>query len=243
MLVTADAGATWKPQPSGVKEHLMDITFQGESGWVAGFQGTILHSADAGKTWARQTSGTTQTLEAISFLDADHGWAVGWAGAILRTADGGKTWQTVKTPAASWSLTSVYFKNPNEGWVSGFAGQILHTRDGGATWEAQTSPVHGWLTNVSMDRSNRLWITYDDGFLMSEDSGAHWKGVLTPQRYFLGRLIASGGSLWALGQSVLLRQTGNGTEWKKIDSLVPDSTSRLLSAPPTADSTQSKPTS
>jgi photosystem II stability/assembly factor-like uncharacterized protein len=239
MLATADGGKTWTPRNPGTKEHLMDIVFQGEAGWACGFQGVLLHTADGGKTWEKQTTGTTQTLEAMYFLDPDHGWAVGWAGTILVTADGGKKWQIVKTDAASWSLTSVFFRDLKNGWIVGFAGEILRSQDGGLTWTAQTSPVRSWLTNIAFESPTKGWITFDDGFLTSEDGGATWKEHPIEGRYFLSKLIPVGNSALALGQSALLRRTGE--TWKKMDSLALDSVSRTLAAPPAPSSETSQP--
>src|SRR5579871_3061223 len=147
LLATEDGGKKWQARTLDTKEHLMDITFVGESGWLSGFQGVLLHSTDGGRTWSKQITGTTQTLETVYILDADHGWSVGWAGTILLTTDGGKNWKHVQSDAANWSLTSIEFKDPKNGWIVGFAGQILNTQDGGLTWQVQTSPVKGWLTS------------------------------------------------------------------------------------------------
>ncbi len=236
LLATGDGGQHWQTRDSGTDQHLLDIAFVGEQGWIAGYTGVILHSTDGGRTWAKQPTDTTQALENIFFLDQDHGWSVGWAGTILRTVDGGKTWQQVKTDAASWSLSSIYFRDANNGWLVGFAGQILRSRDGGLTWTAVTSPVKGWLTAVSFDSSNRGWITHDDGFLVSADGGQSWKPVKTGGRFFLGKLVAVNGSLWAIGQSVVLKQSG--MEWRKIDSLTPNGPKAApgASAPPPATS-------
>src|SRR5882724_10642229 len=59
LLATGDGGKKWQIQPLETKEHLMDITFVGESGWISGFQGVILHSTDGGRTWTKQKTGTT----------------------------------------------------------------------------------------------------------------------------------------------------------------------------------------
>ena len=224
ILATVDGGKTWQPRVSGVKEHLMDIAFVGESGWISGYQGIVLHSADGGKTWARQPTKTSMTLESIFFLDQDHGWTVGWSGTILRTADDGKTWTTIKVPAAQWTLTAVTFTDLNNGWVTGFAGQLLHSKDGGITWAAQASPVQNWLTSIAFDHAGRGWITYDDGLLVSEDKGETWKAVPAGGRYFLGKLLLMDKSLWAIGQSVILQQSGNGKEWTKNPHLVTERT-------------------
>jgi len=222
LLVTEDGGKTWQPRQSGVKQHLMDITFVGDSGWIVGYQGVILHTTDGGKTWVRQTAKSSMTLEGIFFLDRDRGWAVGWSGTILRTTDGGRNWALIKTPAAQWTLSAICFRDANNGWATGFAGQLLRTKDGGLTWTAQVSPVRSWLTSIAFDGAGRGWITYDDGLLLSEDKGETWKQAPTDGLYFLGKLLPMGQGLWAIGQHVVLQQSGSGTEWKKNPSLVAD---------------------
>jgi len=223
VLATGDGGKTWQPRQSGVKEHLMDITFVGELGWISGYQGVVLHTTDGGKTWTRQPTKTTMTLESVFFLDPDHGWAVGWSGCILRTSDGGKTWTQVKAEAAQWTLLSVYFRDANNGWITGFSGTLLRSKDGGATWTALASPVKTMLNAMSFDSSNRGWITYDDGFLVSEDAGETWKQLTAPGRYFLGKLLPMDKTLWAIGQQVVLQQTGDGKVWKPLNTLVANS--------------------
>jgi photosystem II stability/assembly factor-like uncharacterized protein len=207
------------------------VVFVGDQGWASGMNGTVIHTADGGSTWARQTTGTSQAIEGLFFLDAQHGWAVGWAGTILLTTDGGATWKPVKTDSAQWSLSSIYFKDAKSGWAVGFAGQILRSGDGGLTWKAADSPVHGWLTSIAFDRANRGWITYDDGLLMSDDAGTTWKPVSVNGRFFLSRLLNMNDSLWALGQSTILRLEGTGTTWQRIESLVPNGAMREATAP------------
>ena len=96
----------------------------------------------------------------------------------------------------------------------------LEDTDGGVTWKTQESPAKGWLTSVLFDSSNRGWITYDDGFLVSEDAGGTCKSVPIDGQYFLGKLLKVDKTLWAIGQSAVLKQAG-GLKWTKIDSLVP----------------------
>jgi len=222
LVATADGGKTWAPRTTGTTENLTAIQFVGQSGWVTGYDGVILHSADAGLTWSPQTTGTKESLENLFFLDPQRGWVVGWAGTILRTVDGGKTWQLVHTDAAQWSLMSVYFRDANNGWAVGFSGQIMRSRDGGATWTAQTSPVRASLSSILFDSSNRGWITADDSLLTSEDGGETWKTIAIKDQLFLCQVINVNGSPWAIGQLGVLRETGPGSPWKKIESLVPD---------------------
>jgi photosystem II stability/assembly factor-like uncharacterized protein len=200
---------------------LTDIEFIGQSGWMSGYTGVLLHSGDGGHTWTRQTTGTSQSIESMFFLDAERGWAVGWAGTILRTANGGRTWEQIRSSAATWSLSSVYFRDAKDGWAVGFAGQILRSRDGGATWEAQTSPVKSWLTCVLFDGSNRGWIAVDNGFLVSEDGGETWRSLAVDNRAFLSKLVRVKDLLWALGPFQALKQADAKVAWQKIEKLVP----------------------
>jgi photosystem II stability/assembly factor-like uncharacterized protein len=216
ILTTEDTGRAWKPVTSGTTENLMDVQMNGNEGWIAGYDGIILHTGDGGKTWAKQTSGTTLSLEALFFLDNQNGWAAGWAGTILHTTNGGKTWTTIKTANASWSLSSIFFKDEKLGFISGFAGQLLRTRDGGTTWETIKVPVSGWLTSVAADSSNRLWITTDEGFLVSQDNGNNWKVQPAETKLFINRLLRNTGSIWALGPFGLLKQQGSEMQFKRI---------------------------
>ena len=216
ILATDDAGRTWKARVSGTTENLTDIQMVGEEGWIAGYDGVILHTADSGKTWSKQKSGVALSLETIFFLDAQNGWAVGWAGTILHTVDGGNKWQTLKIPAATWSLSSITFPDAKNGWISGFAGQLFRTKDGGASWEAKKTGFSGWLTSIGFDGANRGWITTDNGFLLSADGGETWKPQPTQNQFFLNKILRATGIAWALGPFGMMKQTGAGTEWKRI---------------------------
>jgi photosystem II stability/assembly factor-like uncharacterized protein len=221
VLGTDDGGKKWAARESTTKEKLMDVTFIGDSGWASGMNGTLIATTDGGRTWKAQKTGTTQAIEGIFFLDAKHGWAVGWAGTILRTTDGGDNWKKVTADVAQWSTSSIYFKDEKVGWAAGFGGQLLRSNDGGVTWTVVKTPNNASLTSIAFDKAGNGWITYDDGFLTSTDGGATWKAVQTEGRYFLSRLLRMNDTLWALGQSVVMRQTGP-SEWKKIDTLVPN---------------------
>jgi photosystem II stability/assembly factor-like uncharacterized protein len=130
--------------------------------------------------------------------------------------DGGKKWQAVASKA-QWSLTSIYFSDANNGWICGFSGQLLRTKDSGATWEVLPAPSKAWLKDVSVDRSNRMWIAADDQFLVSEDGGAKWRAVPVLTQAFLRKMLPVGNSLWAIGQLGMMRQ--EGADWKPVDTL------------------------
>lgn len=221
LLATADGGKTWQARKTDTTENLRSVFTVGNQAWTGGFDGTLLHSSDGGLTWNKQNSGTTMSVESLFFLDPDHGWAAGWSGMILRTADGGKTWQTIKTDAASWSLSAIRFTDLKNGWAVGFGGQLLRSRDGGATWETVKSTAQSWLTSVAFGQGNRMWIAADDHLLVSDDGGGTWRGVQIGDYQFVSRLFHLGNSLWAMGELGLYQQTGPGLQWKHDDRFVP----------------------
>jgi photosystem II stability/assembly factor-like uncharacterized protein len=232
IFATADTGKTWQARQSGVTENLTDIQMNGNQGWIAGYSGIVLHTADGGQTWAAQNTGTKLSLEAISFVDDQNGWAAGWSGTVIHTADGGKSWTTVKNTGASWSLSAIYFHDAKLGFVSGFAGQLFRTKDGGSTWEPRKVPVSGWLTSIASDTGNRLWITTDEGFLLSEDQGETWKLQKAESKLFINKLLRNTGSLWALGPFGLLKQQGNGVQFKRILNPLSGDADQQAAAPP-----------
>ena len=69
---------------------LLDVRFiDAAEGWIAGSNGTLLHTTDGGVRWSTETSGTTRPLERLFFTDQNHGWAVGFGGTILAFGQGG----------------------------------------------------------------------------------------------------------------------------------------------------------
>jgi photosystem II stability/assembly factor-like uncharacterized protein len=221
LLATNDGGKTWQPRKTGTTEHLLAIFTLGGEAWAGGFDGTLLHSADSGATWAKQDSGTTMAVESIFFLDPNHGWAVGWSGTILRTVDGGKKWETIKTDAASWSLAAVRFRDLKEGWTTGFLGELLRTHDGGTTWTAVKTPTQSELTAVALGPDNHAYVAADDRILESDD-GEQWRSVVIEDNPFIAKIFPLGGSMWALGELGIFKQTG--AQWKKDENFVPAGT-------------------
>jgi photosystem II stability/assembly factor-like uncharacterized protein len=219
LLATEDGAATWRQVPLPTQENLRSIHFVGELGWIAGWNGVIFHSSDGGKTWNRQESGAQQGLDCIFFADADHGWAVGWAGTIVRTTNGGRTWEGVRAASGFWSLSSVYFRDASQGWAVGFRGQVLRSNDGGVTWEQQTIPVQSSLTSVVIDASGRGWITGSNHLLTSEDGGATWRSVAIDGTPFLHQVLPVKDTLWAIGQSRVLRRAGDGQVFSALTTL------------------------
>jgi photosystem II stability/assembly factor-like uncharacterized protein len=93
------------------------------------------------------------------------------------------------------------------------------------------------LGAVSFDKSNRGWITVDNGFLVSEDGGESWKALAIGGRVFLHKLLMVKDSLWAFSPFRVLAQTGKGLEWKRLADPVPEGASRAAASPAEAPGT------
>lgn len=162
---TGDGGATWKLRTGPAGRELVHLTFiDDRRGWLAGSEGSILHTTDSGETWTAQTTGTTNFLLHVEFLNERLGWAVGVEGTILRTVDGGQTWIKTDSPVRS-SLQDVRFANATEGWIAGREGEILRSSDGGKTWSLQGASQEEHLWALFVDARNQ-WIVGGNGLLL-----------------------------------------------------------------------------
>ncbi len=112
-----------------------------DKGWVAGANGTIIHTKDGGATWTAQLGGDPQAAEGkvtlLRFLDETHGWAVK-DGRILRTVDG-ESWEDLG--AGPQYVGNLAMTSPTDGVATGWVGMgtvpatLFKTRDGGKTWK------------------------------------------------------------------------------------------------------------
>lgn len=150
VLLTEDAGATWRTVRSGrsttdamTRLHMLDA----RDGWALG-PATVIATHDGGETWDEvvRNSDVTGYLSgnAVAFTDMFRGFLVSHGGLLMRTEDGGFQWTRVKLPLtgnAQQTLWDITFVDAANGWLVGERGTICRTRDGGATWEKQANGV------------------------------------------------------------------------------------------------------
>jgi hypothetical protein len=93
---SSNAGNSWKPQPSGVKQDLIAGAAPSKKiCWVVGKNGTLLLTIDGGKHWARILSPIRGDLGGVHAQDEQHAsiWDVANHEAY-ETSDGGATWKS-----------------------------------------------------------------------------------------------------------------------------------------------------
>jgi len=95
-LLSEDAGDSWETLPLQ-GDHFMSVHFPTpDTGFVAGYEGSIHRSVDGGRSWVRQrrTDGATR-FRCIRFRDGRTGFAAGEDGSVWITRDSGARWQAV----------------------------------------------------------------------------------------------------------------------------------------------------
>ncbi len=165
-----------------------------QKGWVAGEQGTILHTEDGGETWEIQESGTEQSITSIAFVNEKVGWAViGREGTIIHTEDGGMTW--TKQTQINAVIKSINIINEKEGWAVGglsertekdtiVKGVVLHTTDGGRTWKTENTGINHAMVSVHFINSQTGWILGEDKIYRTKNGGKTWEKSNLPQDDF-----------------------------------------------------------
>jgi len=131
ILVTADGGTTWRPQPSPVETTLFAVSFTDQQrGWAVGLESTLLVTTDGGISWRKADIETPKGFSLALYgiqVRGNYGWAVGNSGLLLNSKDAGATWQLVSVPVqmrGSW-LRGISLLPDGRGFVCGARGLVL----------------------------------------------------------------------------------------------------------------------
>ena len=160
---------------SGTTENLTDMQMVGEEGWVAGFDGVILHTSDGGQTWSAEQRRDAFAGGAL-VSGCENGWAVGWAAPSCIPPMAAESGKRVKIPGGDVVAQLDPFPGREERFDFGLRrATVAH-----AGWRRDLGDREDALLGVAdvgrfRRRPNRGWITTDDGFLLSEDGGTTWK--------------------------------------------------------------------
>lgn len=192
LFKSADAGASWTQQNSGVTTQLTAIRFSSaQHGWALAGDSAALRTSDAGATWTTRTvpESLRHAFGGRLLAIDDKTAIVGNSG--LHTTDAGETWvlnafspQQITPRGAFWALgtdamlrrstdfgrtTSIALDLPARGYViSGFNAPYFNLVD------EQTVAV-GWNTSTTDPLTQESIITHV--LLLSFDSGQTWRRI------------------------------------------------------------------
>ena len=232
---TSDGGRTWSLSRSPTISTLRAVSLAaGGSGAAVGDGGIIGRTTDGGVSWSRQSGTIRGSLYDLSFWDDKIGMAVGDGRddqgnslpEVFVTWDAGLTWSRKTLAGYSGPLRGISLLNGETAiaigrfHVSGWgteSGVILRTTDGGTTWKGNwIDPMTPSAACVSDSGISLVVGTlYDEGRIWySADSGKSWRILQVKTRSPLHAVSFGNGVGFAVGDGgVVLKTTGNGTEW------------------------------
>lgn len=159
LLVTEDAGASWKDVSAALTSEMA----KGEAGFAA--SGTSIKAMAGGKVWIA-TGGSKSNIY------ASDDYARSWKKYECQIIQG----------KASTGAFSIDFYDNNRGIVVGGdyekdkenANNILLTADGGKTWTRPGRPVYGFRSGVLWFDDKNCFATGTSGTDISKDGGHYW---------------------------------------------------------------------
>jgi photosystem II stability/assembly factor-like uncharacterized protein len=176
-----NVSAQWMTLNSGTTEWLQGVDFPNlNTGFVVGYNGTILQTTDAGLSWNGLNSGTSNNLFSVFFINATTGWVCGANGMILKTTDAGTIWIPQNSSTGA-TLHEVFFLDANNGYITGDSGICLKTIDGGSTWTPltlNTSNARVSLFFNSIDTGYVVGVGLSDAVMKTTDGGNSWTHLI-----------------------------------------------------------------
>lgn len=241
---SADGGATWSPQESGVTERLLGVQFVDASrGWAVGgryspgfpaSRGVVLRTDDGGRTWTCDRRLILPRLAGLRFDDAEHG--IGWSepsgvypSGLLSTDDGGRSFSPLGGEALAARVSTV------QGWIDGATvrrgvtallrrdSQLALLRNGRPQTLLEL-PGESALRAIAPCGATALVVAGDDGALLRVDliaargdSGAAPVAIEAPPIDWRAA-CAVGDCIWLAGDpgSIVYRSVDAGRSWNAL---------------------------
>ena len=185
ICMTTVANSDWFNQTSGTTRNLESVSLcngNENTGYVAGWSGTILKTTNGGTTWVTQNAITTRGLRSVYFVNVNTGYAVGGLGEILKTTAGGNPWVELNSSGQYNYLYCVRCSSDaNTAYIVGDSGYILKTRNGGVSWTHQNSGITSALRSVHFPQYGRTgYAVGDGGVIMKTFNGGGTWSLLNP---------------------------------------------------------------
>jgi photosystem II stability/assembly factor-like uncharacterized protein len=139
---TVNGGSSWvKTNSYPSIATLQAITFvNADTGFVVGYDGTIIKTDDAGASWTLSKIPSVNCLLSVCFPTDSIGYAAGYSNPtgseIIKTIDAGDTWQPLATGGTlNTALRTISFCSIDTGFAAGEGGRIITTVNGGVSWQ------------------------------------------------------------------------------------------------------------
>ncbi len=222
--------AMWTYQQSNSTYDLKSVFFLNDNtGWIAGWNNTLLRTTDGGTTWTPASSGINHAMQNVFFANQNTGWAVSLYGGIFKSADGGDTWST-QNSGTSNGLNGLWMVDESTGFIAG-NWKVYKTTDGGENWVSKfdanvnTTDIF-FINNVGFvcgSSSGNPGLIYK-----STDLGENWTQIYqTPNNsdFITSIMFVDSNTGYAAGHNhnydavvkgFILKTTDGGTNWERI---------------------------
>lgn len=179
----AQSGWFWQ-NPHPVGSHLEDCFFiDDNTGYVVGWDGTIIKTTNSGVNWIQQNSGGNRYLASIYFTNFNTGYIVSSGetsqpnNVLLKTTNAGYNWIQIYT-FYNAHITDVFFVNDNLGFISGggysWGGYIFKTTNAGLNWNAYPQLNCWFLNSIFFTSIDTGYIAGNNEVLKTTNSGINW---------------------------------------------------------------------
>lgn len=186
--------AQWiKQSPVPTASEITGVWFiDPDTGWILGYDGTVMRTDDGGNTWIDQSLTTADNISSGFF----HNSIVGWIsfssdnlednGRIYKTTDGGMSW-ILQFSDSNCAIRDLSFINDEEGWALAFYRQtdpvaasrnfFLGTTDGGDNWICLDTIDRSSFTKIDMINGNLGYIAGAGipNLMKTTDGGQSWQ--------------------------------------------------------------------
>jgi photosystem II stability/assembly factor-like uncharacterized protein len=205
-----NCSAQWFSQSSNTSYTLRGISFLNTStGWVAGYNGTVLQTTNGGNIWTNQTTNTTKNINSIFFLNYTTGWFAGDSGLIEKTTNGGNSWFN-QTSTTSNKLRTILFIDANIGYIIG-DGTFLATSNGGSTWvfisDNGGNSIYFTDVNVGYEATSNI-------IQKTINGGHNWTQSFSGTRILYRVCFTNSNTGYVVGDSgTVVKTTNAGVSW------------------------------
>jgi len=237
LLKTTNAGVIWQNFYSPDTNFLLlSVHFlNNNTGWLAGFQGIILHTTDGGINWANETDTTAfggNNIWRISFFNSNFGFACGgWqdlSGVVWKSNPSGSNW--VSQGISPEPVYKVVYKDSLNGFGMGgdpeYGTSTIKTTNGGVNWQYEFIDIFGIAKSFAYRTPDEIWAPLSIGrsWAVSTNAGANWVQIFTPDSSYINDIYFTDPYHgWAVGDAgVILKYNTEFIGIKNISSAVPE---------------------
>jgi photosystem II stability/assembly factor-like uncharacterized protein len=208
-----DHGQNWADQTPGKKNTLLDVEFDGTTGFACGSEGFILRTRNDGIVW-EDVSLNDLNYHAIAIANDGgqrHVFAGSSNGTLVHSTDDGENWDIVTE-----NLNQFYALHAinSQHLLMGASNKIMRSSNGGVTWN-EVASTGNLVSEITFTDAQTGFAAINDGrVLKSTDGGMSWAPVLERTNYRFAGVYLDGLSAWAVAEfidSAFSTQDGGAT--------------------------------